>query len=151
MCYIPNDFILEEKEMKLDFMEDKEEKLTINSEDLIPLSELGVEVAIIPKGYESLAKVFNDAVDQAAKGKGVERHGKEGQSFEDQPILMIPKAIGSNHSCIGQAVKKSLESTRFEPTKAIHELLGAINYLGAAVIYLRDGLKEVKYGNNERN
>jgi hypothetical protein len=42
--------------------------------------------------------------------------------------------MGSNHFEIGQACKKALESARLSPEKAVAELLGAINYLAAAVI-----------------
>ncbi len=86
--------------------------------------------------YEALRCVLDEAVVQAAEGKGRERHASEGERFEDQQIVQIPVWLGSNQGDIFQAVKKALESTRLPHEAARRELLGAINYLAAAVIVL---------------
>lgn len=88
-------------------------------------------------GYEALASVLDEALMQAQSGKGVERHASAGQSFIDQLIVTLCMEIGSNHGDIFQACKKAIESARLDDERAIAELLGAINYLAAAVIVRR--------------
>jgi hypothetical protein len=92
-------------------------------------------------GYETLEAVLRDALVQAARGKGAERHARDGQGFEDQIILTLNKELQTNHGAIFQACKKSLESARLKPDAAERELLGAIVYLAAAVIHLRNDHK----------
>lgn len=87
-------------------------------------------------GYESLAAVLNDAIEQAKAGKGMARHACRGERYEDQQIVQFGEWMGSTHFAIGQACKKSIESTRLPYERARAELLGAINYLAAAVIVL---------------
>lgn len=99
--------------------------------------------AVIP-GYESLAAVHDAALEHAQSGKGRERHAS-GEPFHEQPIITIGSALGSNHFELGQAIKKARESVRMKPGAAVHELLGAINYLAAAVILLqREEAREVR-------
>ncbi len=86
--------------------------------------------------YLSLRTVLERAALQAETGKGAERHGVPGVPFEDQLICRIGHEVGSNHFAIGQAVKKAIESTRLSTDRAVPELLGAINYLAAAVLTL---------------
>ncbi len=92
--------------------------------------------------YYSLVKVFNDAFLQASNGKGNERHAySDREPYSDQVLCEMDKRLGGN--AIGpryRAVKKIYESARMEPDRAIHEILGAINYLAAAVIILTDKL-----------
>lgn len=97
-----------------------------NKTDAVPLS------MTVPLGYEKLAAVLVDAVEQAAFGKGKERHAT-GEPFHDQPICVITKMLGDGYP-LGQAVKKIKESQRLDKDASIFELLGAINYLAAAVI-----------------
>ena len=85
--------------------------------------------------YVKLADVLNKAYLQAAEGKGKERHANE-NNFEDQPIMTISKLLNSNDGPLFQAMKKIQESKRLERDRAINELLGAINYIAAAIIYL---------------
>jgi len=86
------------------------------------------------KEYMKLADVFEMAYNQAANGKGKERHASEKENYEDQPICEITRRVGMGYP-LGQAMKKTQESLRFEePQRRIAELLGAINYLAAAVI-----------------
>lgn len=87
-------------------------------------------------GYESLASVLDEALEQAQTGKGVERHACEGEAFEDQQIVQLGEWMGSTHYEIGQACKKAIESTRMSAWRARNELLGAINYLAAAVVLI---------------
>lgn len=90
----------------------------------------------INKGYESLADVFQGAMDQAQTGKGFERHAT-GEAFEDQQICEIDRRL-EDSPCgftLGQAVKKIYETPRLESDRAIHELYGAINYISAAIIH----------------
>lgn len=88
-------------------------------------------------GYESLAVVLDQALEQAQHGKGRERHAAAGEAFADQQIVQLGEWMaGSIAFAVGQACKKALESTRLEPAHARRELLGAINYLAAAVIVI---------------
>lgn len=84
--------------------------------------------------YSPLQKVLLDAYDQASSGKGSERHS-DGQDFEGQPIMWIEENFKSFQ--LGQAVKKIHESQRMEPDRAEKELLGAINYLAARILFLK--------------
>ena len=88
----------------------------------------------IPEGYEALGEALAAAVEQAARGKGSERHAEKGEAFSDQLIFEIPRRLGACGSgfLLGQAVKKIYESARLGPERARAELLGAINYLAAA-------------------
>lgn len=83
--------------------------------------------------YEKLEDVLSRAKSQAAEGKGVERHA-DGQPFEKQPIVILEGLYQSGN--LFQAAKKMHESQRLPLLKAIQELLGAINYIAARVIYL---------------
>lgn len=88
----------------------------------------------IPPGYHKLFEVLMRAFEQAAGGKGKERHAKEGVPFEEQPMSAINKQLGSVDGFIYQAHKKSLESKRLPDGRGQAELLGAIVYLAGAVI-----------------
>lgn len=88
-------------------------------------------------GYEQLANVLDRALEQAQSGKGRERHAANGEPFQDQKIVQLCEWMGSTHGAVFQAAKKAIESTRLPPDRAEAELLGAINYLAAAVLVLR--------------
>lgn len=93
----------------------------------------------VPDGYETLASVLQDAIDQAANGKGRDRHADE-HPFDSQPILRETMAVGLGFPA-GQARKKILEAVRCSqdhPERAIADLLGAINYTAALVIAIRN-------------
>lgn len=90
----------------------------------------------VQPGYESLAAVLDAALAQAQSGKGRERHSS-GEAFENQPIVVLNEFLGSNHGALFQACKKARESARLPPEQALVDLLGAINYLCAAVIILQ--------------
>lgn len=85
-------------------------------------------------GYESLAGVLQRALDQAQKGKGAERHANS-LPFDKQPMQTIAAAHGVGF-LTGQASKKAEESHGLPAGRDVAELLGAINYLAGAVIFL---------------
>ena len=87
--------------------------------------------------YFSLSEVFEEAYKQASEGKGHERHASEGESFEDQPICEMARRLGHSGP-LYQAVKKIYESQGLAGEKGVHELLGAINYIAAAIIVRRE-------------
>ena len=88
-------------------------------------------------GYEPLRDVLRRALDQAQHGKGVERHAAGNQPFVEQSIMSITRMVGLGFP-LGQAQKKAQEATRMDRDAAVRELLGAINYLAAAVLYLEE-------------
>jgi len=87
--------------------------------------------------YQSLRRVLDLALDQAANGKGKERHANEGEPFEKQKICEIARRVGLAFP-IGQAIKKAEESVRLGLDAGIRENLGAIKYLAAAVIVMEE-------------
>mgnify|MGYP000069371553 CR=1 FL=1 len=86
-------------------------------------------------GYETLADVLQRAYNQAAVGKGVERHSAAGEPFHEQ-VMQIGAAKFGHGALLFQAFKKSEESQRLPHDRAINELLGSIVYLAGAVIAL---------------
>lgn len=87
-------------------------------------------------GYERLVAVFRDAHDQAAHGKGKDRHAKD-EPFHEQRMQQISTLLGSADGMAFQAIKKLTEGLGLPDPKARRaELLGAINYLAGIVIYL---------------
>jgi hypothetical protein len=84
--------------------------------------------------YAELWRVYGLATRQAESGKGRERHAGKGEKFEDQQIVQLGVWMESAGFEVGQAVKKALESFRLPREGAIAELLGALNYLAAAVL-----------------
>lgn len=91
------------------------------------------------EGYAELATVLDAALEQAQGGKGKERHAGAGQAFEDQQIVQLGEWLNSTAFAVGQACKKSIESSRLPADRAKAELLGAINYLAAAYIQIERG------------
>jgi len=87
------------------------------------------------RSYQNIRAVLDRAYEQAAAGKGHERHAT-GQDFSAQPMQTISGLLGDNHGCLFQAIKKCQESVRLPKDRAVNELLGAINYLAGAVIFL---------------
>lgn len=95
----------------------------------------GVEHVLAADGYELLAAVLQRAFNQAAHGKGKERHAQHGERFEDQMMQDMARRFGVG-ALLSQAFKKSEESQRLPPGRDTNELLGAIVYLAGAVIAL---------------
>lgn len=88
-------------------------------------------------GYERLAETLDTALYQAQSGKGRERHAND-KPFMQQPIMEICRMVGPGFA-LGQAIKKAQESTRLPGHGAkVRELLGAINYLAAAVMLIEE-------------
>ena len=88
------------------------------------------------KGFENLFSVLLDAYNQAAApdGKGMERHGRGFERFEDQPWHFLQTSFPG--FCQGQAVKKLQESMGLTaPGAKRRELLGAIVYTAMAIIH----------------
>lgn len=98
-----------------------------------PADEEWVKVTVQPAYYD-LFVVLQQALWQAQDGKGAERHGN-GLSFTDQPALTITRAVGLGFP-LGQAMKKIQECQRMDTDAAKRELLGAINYLAAAILFI---------------
>lgn len=84
-------------------------------------------------GYEDLQRILKLAYDQAARGKGKERHA-DNRGFNDQPIMLIQEMVGPGFA-LGQACKKVQESVRLPWNMAQNELLGAIVYIASAYIH----------------
>lgn len=115
----PADHVLAEREDEEDWL-DADDWRSVNVRD----------------GYYPLFAVLNDALNQAQAGKGHERHASaDDQPFTDQPVLTISRAVGLGFP-LGQAMKKIQECQRMDTDAAKRELLGAINYLAAAVLFL---------------
>jgi hypothetical protein len=87
----------------------------------------------VEPGYESLASILDEALEHAQNGKGSERHAS-GEPFDEQPIVVISKLLGSSHGNLFQAIKKLHESQRLPPAMARAERLGAINYIAASIL-----------------
>ena len=91
--------------------------------------------------YAPLWRVLDAAYDQAANGKGKERHANA-KPFTAQPIMEIARMVGPGYQ-LGQAMKKAQEAggmiQRGQPDRAKAELLGAINYLAACVLLIEEG------------
>lgn len=88
-------------------------------------------------GYESLAAVLQAAYEQAARGKGAERHAG-GQPFDEQPMQVISDLLGNVDGMAFQAIKKIREARGLPTVEAqVRELLGAINYCAGMVIFLQ--------------
>lgn len=91
--------------------------------------------------YMALAVVLQAALDQAAKGKGRERHSDD-KAFTEQPIMEIARMLGDTGGHSYQIMKKAQEANRmvhrrqFEAAKA--EFYGVINYAAAAVLLIRE-------------
>lgn len=104
------------------------------------VAEAKQAIATSAAGYEPLISVLNDALKQAAEGKGKERHANN-KPFDRQPIAEIGRMVGVGYN-LGQAMKKAQEAKgmtdRGEDERAIAELLGVINYAASAVMLLRE-------------
>ena len=108
--------------------------LTPPSEDTVSAEDTG-------DAYGALRGILDEAYNQSAKGKGLERHGN-GKAWTEQPILAITRDTGIGFPT-GQAIKKVTEAVgmlgRGEGGAAARELLGAIVYTAAAIHFIREG------------
>lgn len=87
-----------------------------------------------PANYLSLQAVLDNAFNQAAYGKGAERHAQS-KPFEEQPMQKLIELYGTGFA-LGQAGKKMQESQRMDVDAAVRELYGAINYIAGTIIHL---------------
>lgn len=87
--------------------------------------------------YTTLRDILDEAYDQAATGKGKERHAND-RPWSAQPIAEIGRMVGVGFN-LGQAMKKLQEASRMEGETAVRELLGAIVYAASAIMLIRDG------------
>ena len=94
-------------------------------------------------GYESLAQVLQEAYDQAARGKGAERHAND-LPFDQQPMQQIARRRGLGF-LLGQVDKKTEEAQgmleRGDRAAWRREILGAINYLAGALVFTSDQIE----------
>lgn len=93
-------------------------------------------------GYEPLAQVLVEALDQAQHGKGKKCHAN-GKPFLEQPIMTGGRECGAGGLAF-QARKKILEAMNCtDDTRAIGDYLGAINYVAALVLLRREQMGSV--------
>lgn len=100
-------------------------------------NKAGMDVA----GYEMLAEVLLGAYNQAARGKGKQRHAGNGLPFDKQPIMTIARMSGLGGH-VYQTMKKAQEAgnmaSRGELDAAIAEFRGIINYSAAAILLIEE-------------
>ena len=84
--------------------------LTPISETYTALQEL-INRSPIPTNpaYDSLEVVLKAAYNQAASGKGKERHAGNGLPFTNQPMQTISKLLNTSDGLAFQAIKKLLK------------------------------------------
>jgi hypothetical protein len=109
----------------------------------VPIDLLETRTAPIFRKYAAvheshpLESVFADVIAQCTKGKGV-RHGGEATPFLEQPWAHYAKLHGRGF-LTGQAAKKLEEAASTRHGQAfIDEALGAIVYIGMAVLRERE-------------
>lgn len=90
------------------------------------------------KGYEKLFDVLIAAHDQAAKGKGRDRHANN-LPFHEQRMQQISTLLNSPDGMAYQVAKKVAEGLQMPNADARErELLGAIVYTAGIIIWLRN-------------
>lgn len=102
--------------------------------------DTGAETVAVPLKYRPLFYALLGAFDEAAHGKGEARHGL-GKPFLEQPVFQIMSLTSIDFS-LGQAIKKIQEASTFlsedpHSEAATKELRGAIGYLGAAILHIK--------------
>lgn len=86
----------------------------------------------IDENYLVLHRVLHDALDQAASGKGKDRHAM-GEPFEEQLMCLLARQLGPQGPAF-QVCKKVVEACRLPYPANVREVLGAINYAAGMVI-----------------
>ena len=87
--------------------------------------------------YQRLSDTLDQAYERASAGKGFERHANN-RPFEEQDICEELRIFNSVSPALYQVRKKAKESIRLTKEGGINELLDAIVYLSAAVIFLEE-------------
>lgn len=92
-----------------------------------------------PIPYQALRDILDDVMDQAALGKGKDRHANPGEPWDEQAWTKITQLLGEAGAgfLLGQAIKKIVESLRLDTNRAETELLGAAHYLMMRIYQLR--------------
>ena len=91
-------------------------------------------------GYEPLAEILQEALDQAQLGKGKQCHAND-LPFIEQPIMQGAREAGEG-GLVFQSRKKILEAKNCkDDERAITDMLGAINYIAAQVLLRREMAK----------
>lgn len=85
--------------------------------------------------YLPLLRTFLGALEQAAYGKGRERHAND-LPFIEQPILTMAHMLDSDAGLAQQVIKKTIEA-RTLPTKQarVNELRGTLVYAAAMILF----------------
>lgn len=85
--------------------------------------------------YLPLLRTFLGALEQAAYGKGRERHAND-RPFTEQPILTMARMLDSDAGLAQQVIKKTIEA-RSLPSKTarINELRGTLVYAAAMILF----------------
>lgn len=85
--------------------------------------------------YLPLLRTFLGALEQAAYGKGRERHAND-LPFIEQPILTMAHMLDSDAGLAQQVIKKTVEA-RSLPTKQarVNELRGTLVYAAAMILF----------------
>lgn len=85
--------------------------------------------------YLPLLRTFLGALEQAAYGKGRERHAND-LPFTEQPILTMARMLDSDAGLAQQVIKKTIEARSLPTKKArINELRGTLVYAAAMVLF----------------
>lgn len=87
--------------------------------------------------YGMLYAVLMEAFAQASTGKGKERHAND-LAFTDQKIFAINRILGSVDGILYQVMKKTAESKKLPAERACAELMGAIVYAAAGILFIRE-------------
>lgn len=85
--------------------------------------------------YLPLLRTFLGALEQAAYGKGRERHAND-LPFTEQPILTMARMLDSDAGLAQQVIKKTIEARSLPTKKArINELRGTLVYAAAMILF----------------
>lgn len=108
---------------------------TIADESAIPSTLFRFKNEKDRNDYLPLLRTFLGALEQAAYGKGRERHAND-LPFIEQPILTMAHMLDSDAGLAQQVIKKTIEA-RTLPTKAarISELRGTLVYAAAMILF----------------
>lgn len=102
-----------------------------------PTTAYTFQTAKDQEDYSDLLAVLLGALDQAAYGKGRERHANDA-AFADQPMQAISDLLASPLGMAYQVAKKVVEATNMPSVEQQErELFGAINYTAGMIIWLR--------------
>jgi hypothetical protein len=91
----------------------------------------------VEKGYEPLANVLIQALNQSQFGKGKQCHANN-LPFLQQPIMTRAREVGEGGLAF-QSMKKILEAFNCrERSRAVEDMLGAIVYVAAQVLLRKE-------------